>query len=387
MLNRPASAIRVVQVVQNLHYGGMERLLHDTVRALDRKGFELHVVVVDKLGRFAEGLDEVAVLHQLPAMSKLSFLHPAALISRLRGIGADIVHSHGGIWYKASRAARRLGIPLVHTEHGRPDPDRVIDRLVDNLASRSTEVVIAVSEAVADVLRRRVVHDPARVRVITNGVKVERLESTEEPLAVRRELGIPDGALVIGSVGRLEAVKNYRLALEALARLADRSGGEYGDRAYLVLVGDGSGRAELEGYARDLGIAGRVRFLGWRDDAERLYRAFDLFTLTSRSEGTSVSLLEAMGSGLCPIVTDVGGNRAVLGDDLSCLLVAPDDEAGLAAAWISYLSDAERRKAVGDRARRRVQAVFSLDGMVEKYASLYRELGYRRPRSRPGAGR
>jgi glycosyltransferase involved in cell wall biosynthesis len=130
----------------------------------------------------------------------------------------------------------------------------------------------------------------------------------------------------------------------------------------------------LGDHARALGIADRVRFLGWRDEVERLYGAFDLFTLTSRSEGTSISLLEAMSTGLCPVVTDVGGNRAVLGPNLSSLLVPSDDDAALAVAWRRHLLDAELRRDMGRRARARVQSEFSLERMVENHIEIYRQL-------------
>ena len=103
------------------------------------------------------------------------------------------------------------GVPaMVHTEHGRPDPVPLTDRLIDNRASRWTDAVVAVSEALADVLRRQVVHDPSRVRVISNGVDTTRLHPPTDRLALRQELGIPHEALVIGSIGRLEPIKNYR---------------------------------------------------------------------------------------------------------------------------------------------------------------------------------
>ena len=86
------------------------------------------------------------------------------------------------------------------------------------------------------------------------------------------------------------------------------------------------------------------RALGWRDDAHRLYHAFDIFTLPSRSEGTSISLLEAMAAEVCPVVTDVGGNRAVLGPELAPLLVPDNDATALATTWARQLDDVTGRQ-------------------------------------------
>ena len=377
--------VRVAHIILNLNYGGMERLLHSLARRLPSKGFDVHIVVLDYYGRFAEGLEDKVTLHQAPPMSRLSLFYPRELARLLRGIAPDVVHSHTGVWLKAAHAARLAGVPsAVHTEHGRPDPVPLLDRLIDTRASRWTDVTIAVSDALADVLRREVVHDPTRVRVITNGVDTGRLRPPADRKALRRELGIPDGALVLGSVGRLEPIKDFPLMLRAFAQLGEhlKEGSPW-----LVLVGDGSEREALERQAADLGVGKRVRFLGWRPDAEKLYGAFDLFTLSSRSEGTSISLLEAMSSEVCPIVTDVGGNRAVLGPELDFLLVPAQEAAALASAWQRQLADPSGRAALGYKARLRVEQQFSLDRVVEEHVSLYHELASRMSRFRaPNVG-
>lgn len=385
----PASRpIRVAHLIQNLNYGGMERVLHSLARALPNEGFEVHVVVLEYYGRFAEGLGSAETLHQVPRMSRLSLLRPGRLITVLRELAPDIVHTHSGLWLKGVRAARMAGVPVVvHTEHGRPDPVPLINRVIDNRASRLTDAVIAVSEALGEVLRQQVVHHPTRVRVIVNGVDTDRLRPHSLPSSVRAQIGVPDDAPVIGSVGRLEPIKNYALAIRALAGLPGPFAA--GRAPYLILVGDGSERRELELLASGLGVAERVRFLGWRDDAEQLYHAFDIFTMTSRSEGTSISLLEAMAAGTCPIVTDVGGNRAVLGPALDSLLVPDNSEAALTRAWRFHLENPDITAALAQQARLRVEKSFSLARMAEQHATLYRELLGARPQpnlNRPQAG-
>lgn len=351
----------------------MERVLHSLARALPSQGFEVHVVVLEYYGRFAEGLGTTATLHQVPRMSRLSLLRPGRLIAVLRRLSPDIVHTHSGLWLKGARAARMAGVPVVvHTEHGRPDPVPLINRMIDNRASRLTDAVVSVSDALGEVLRRQVVHDPTRVRVIVNGVDTDRLRPRFLASSIRARIDVPEGVPVIGSVGRLEPIKNYALAIRAFAGLE----GHFvaGRAPYLVLIGDGSERHELELLAAKLGVAQRVKFLGWRDDADELYHAFDIFTMTSHSEGTSISLLEAMATGTCPIVTDVGGNRAVLGPDLASLLVPDSSEAALTSAWRFHLENPSIAAAMARQARLRVERSFSLARMAEQHATLYREL-------------
>src|SRR5665213_2091349 len=144
-------------------------------------------------------------------------------------------------------------------------------------------------------------------------------------------------------------------------------------RARLVLVGDASERQSLERTASDLGVSGAIRFMGWRSDIERIQRAFTIFSMSSHSEGTSVSLLEAMSAGLCPVVTDVGGNAAVLGPELKHRLVPPEDPVALARALSDALRDASARTRDASVARARVLHHFSLDSMVHRYETLYTE--------------
>ncbi len=366
---------RIAYVVQNLNYGGMERVLRSLATELPSRGFEIHVVFLEYPGHFAHGLEEYAVLHQISSTTKLSVLYPRQLVNLLRSIAPDIVHSHGGIWFQAAVASRLAGVgTMVHTDHGRSEPIPLLDRVLDYLASRLTSTVIAVSEPLLEVLRRKILHDHSKGRLITNGVAVARIHSHEIRFALRDTLGIPPDATVIGSIGRLEPVKHYNLALRGFARLLPECAKRGGPLPFLVIAGDGSERTRLQTLATTLGIADQVRLLGWRDDADSIYGAFDLFTLTSLSEGTSISLLEAMSAGVCPLVTDVGGNRAVLGPNLANLLVPPDDEAALAAAWLALLGTPTLRTSFGLEAQHRVRRLFSVESMVAHHARLYEDL-------------
>lgn len=362
--------IRVLHAVWNLNYGGMERLIADIIRRSDRAIFESHLLVLHDLGHFAEGLEEFATLHVAEPLQPWSMLWPGALIRQLRDIAPDVVHTHSGVWYKVSLAARLAGVPrLVHTDHGRASPDPWQARMIDRIAAGRTDAVVAVSEALATQMARTVVGDASRLHVVTNGVDCEQYRPRPDDGVARAELAIGPDVPVLGSVGRLEQIKGYDVMLEAYARL--RSEWREGAAPVLVLVGDGRERARLEELARSSGVADGIRFLGWRDDIFSLHRAFDLFTMSSRSEGTSVSLLEAMSAGLCPVVTDVGGNAATLGPSLAHRLVPSESPGALAAAWREALGDRERRAADAHLARSRVIDAYSLDAMVRGYERLY----------------
>jgi glycosyltransferase involved in cell wall biosynthesis len=364
--------VRVLHIIQNLAYGGMERLLADLVLRSDPARIESHVLALEYLGRFAEGLEDKATLHVGPSMTRLSLARPAALARTIREIAPDVVHLHSGVWYKASLAARMAGVKAVlHTEHGRQSPDPWLARFLDGQAARRTDVAVAVSDSVADILDRRVVRGRCRIRVILNGVDTAAYAPRHADTDTLASLEIPPGTPVLGSIGRLEPVKGYDVMVHAFAELlATHAPGE---PPILVLAGDGSEMGRLRELARERDVEDRMRFLGWRDDVHELLSCFTVFTMSSHSEGTSVSLLEAMSSGVPPVVTRVGGNPEVLGPELAHALVPPDAPGALAAAWASILPDPDRLERDAVRARERVVERYSVRRMVDEYVELYIE--------------
>lgn len=366
-----ANKVRVLQIIQNLNYGGMERLLADIAMRADRQRFEMHVMALQYLGRFADGLHDYATVHLADPMGRGSFVWPGTLIRQIRRIAPDVVHSHTGVWYKATLAARRAEVPLlIHTEHGRQHPDPWRARTQDRLAASRTDVIAAVSQVLARHLEKNVVGDKSRIRVIINGVDTHLHRPRADSGFVRTELGISPSTPVLGSIGRLEEIKGYDVMVDAFARLL-RQWPLNEPTPVLLLGGEGSKRASLESQAASLGLSNQIRFLGWRDDVQQLHATFDVFTMSSRSEGTSVSLLEAMSAGLCPVVTEVGGNAAVLGLHLGHRLVPAENPDALAGAWRDALGDVARRRADAELARARVQQSFNLEAMVSAYEELY----------------
>lgn len=365
---------RVLHVIQNLNYGGMERLIADIVRRADRRRFESHVLVFQYFGRFAEGLSEFATLHLADPLPRWSMLWPAPLIRQIRHIAPDVVHIHSGVWYKTSLAARRARVPLlIHTEHGRQQNESWSSRFIDRWAARRTDVVVAVSDVLAEQLAPSIVSDSHRIRVVRNGVDTDRHRPRPDTGALRAELGLLPGTPIIGSVGRLEHIKGYDVMIEALSLLRPSWHAE--PAPVVVVGGDGSERPRLRELAKKRGVDAAVHLLGWRDDIPDLHSSFTIFTLSSRSEGTSVSLLEAMSAGLCPVVTDVGGNAAILGTMLRHRLVPAENPGALAAAWLDALAGDEKRASDGCTARERVVQSFGIDTMVRQYEALYDSSG------------
>ena len=365
--------LKILHVVHKLDYGGLQRLVAALVQLLPPDQFESHILTLSDFGRFAEGLAAHAQLHQDRSLPHLSMIWPRRLTRTIRALAPDVVHTHSGVWFKASLAARRAGVPrLVHTDHGRPYPDSLPGRLLDGLAARRADVVVAVSDALRLQMTETLIPRPSRIRVVVNGIDTDLFRPQSVNGSLRGELRLPAGAPIIGSIGRLDPIKAYDVMLQAFARLRADWSDAQGAPPALVLVGDGPERARLSAVIEREGLRDAARLVGWRKDVERLYPVFDVFTLSSWSEGTSLGLLEAMSSGVCPVVTAVGGSPAALGERLRHRLVPAGDPAALAAAWRNALTDDRRRVEDAAVARQRVKQAFAIDAMVRHYARIYR---------------
>jgi glycosyltransferase involved in cell wall biosynthesis len=377
--------VRVTHVVFDLNGGGLESLIASMARNSAGTSVALSAISLSgragRVGSAAAPLfDSFRVLRPWPIVSMLM---PMGLARAIRRTRADIVHLHSGCWYKGAVAARLAGVAgVVYTEHGREHHDPALMRALDRLASRRTDAVVAVSDRLAEYLARVVGVERHRIRTIRNGVDTAEFTPGPPPRDLRRSLGIPDGALVVGSVGRLEPVKAYERLIRAVARVRTMDAGA---PIFVVIWGDGSEREALARLATSLGLDGVLHLPGWTDTAVLAHRILDAFTLTSLSEGMSVSLLESLACGVAPVVMDVGANAEILGPALAGQVVPAGDEDAFAAVLAATLRDADRRRRAGVSGRARVVECFSLAAMMLGYAQLYRELVARRESARAGA--
>lgn len=363
---------RILHVIHGLVHGGMERVLVDLIERSDTSRFESHVLALEMLGPLADEVAPYARVHRSVPLSRWTMLWPDRLARQIRAIAPDIVHTHGRVWYKASLAARLAGVRrIVHTDHGRGNPDPWVQRRLDRSAGSRTDVVVAVSQALAAHLRRSVVGPRPRIDVITNGVDTDRYRPRADDGIIRARFAIAADAPVIGTVGRFDPIKAYDMMVDAFARLLAAWPEDRGPRPVLMFVGDGSERELIETTADRAGIREQIRITGLVSDVSMYHPTLDLFSLSSHSEGTSISLLEAMSAGVCPVVTDAGGNRACLGAGLAHRLVPTRNPAALAAAWLSALADPTRRTADARAARAHVERSFALHRTVARYMDLY----------------
>jgi glycosyltransferase involved in cell wall biosynthesis len=299
------------------------------------------------------------------------------LVRLIRRQGARILHVHGYAAADFGRLAARLtGAALVLHEHFADPSMPAYQGLADRLLARLTDRAIAVSGSTADFLIRKR-HVPAnRVRVIFNGAPLSEFGPTDSAAGrvLRAALGLPPDAVVIGSIGRLNAQKGHRHLLAAAARVLASN-----DQARLLIVGDGDLMAALQVQASALDIAERVVFAGHRADIPAVLAAIDVLCISSTYEGTPLVLFEAMAAGRAIVSTAVDGCREVLADGITGLLVPPQDDDALATALERVLANGALRTALGDSARQ-TSARYDIAGCVVQIEALYDELAAPRPR-------
>ena len=293
------------------------------------------------------------------------------LVSLARERGARILHVHGYAAADFGRlAARAVGAKLVLHEHFADPRMPLYQALADRLLSGRTDGAIAVSRSTREFLVKQRFVPEDRVRLIWNGAPLDEFAPVprERALDVRRELGLADDALVVGTIGRLNAQKGHRFLLEAAGRLLPRQ-----PNARVLVAGDGDLMGELRARAATLGIAERVVFAGHRTDVPDLLGALDVFCISSLYEGTPLALFEAMASGKAIVSTSVDGCREVLEDGVTGVLVTPADAAALADGLDRVLGDASLRAALGRQALAASRR-YDVRTCVDEMQAFYEEL-------------
>jgi glycosyltransferase involved in cell wall biosynthesis len=311
----------------------------------------------------------VAPLHDLAALG--------ALARRLRRARPAILHLHSAKAGALGRLAAHLAgldAKLVYTPHGHvftgygsPLASRVFTGAERLLAPRADAIVGLTPDEVT-AFRKRGIGRPERFCIIPSGVDLEPYRPPEpaELRSLRGELGLSVNDVVVGFAGRLETVKGPDLFLRLAGEIAHRR-----PATRFLVIGDGALREPLEERAEEMGLAGKVQWLGWREDLPRLLRAMDILALTSRNEGQGRILVEAMATGLPVVALRSGGVAEVVVEGETGLLAGPLQVVQAAEAVLSLADDPQLRRRLGEAGRHRARQLFSVSTMIARLEALY----------------
>jgi len=414
--------MKVVRIIARLNVGGPARHVAWLEAGLRRGGVRSVLVAgvvppgEDDMGYFAAGLGVEPLV--IPEMSREISPQDAVTVWKLfqlfRRERPDLVHTHtakagtvgrvAGLLYKWLTPSALWGRPracrFVHTYHGHifhsyygPWKTRLFLSIERALARLVTDRIVVISpQQFGEIHEQFGVGRREQFRVVPLGLDLHAFDAwAERRHTLRAAWGAGERDMLVGIVGRLTEVKNHELFLEAAARYMElRRAGEADDgrRVRFVVVGDGHLRAALERRAQDLGLEGAVTFAGLRDDPENFYPALDVVALTSRNEGTPLTLIEAMANARAVVATAVGGVVDLLGGPAGAepprphawrvcergARVAPGDADAFARALAYAVESDEWRRRTGERGRRFVEEHYSVERLLADVGRLYEEL-------------
>jgi glycosyltransferase involved in cell wall biosynthesis len=363
---------RVLVLIKGLGVGGAERLLEAAIPHLDRRRFDYRVAYfLPWKNALVPPFERAGIpVYNLGMRVDLDARVLARLTRLVQRERIALIHAHlpvAGVWGRlAARLAGRARV--VYTEHNIPARYAALTRMLNRRTYWMNDVVIAVSEEVRKAVAAYANGRP-RLVTIQNAVDVDAIAATPvEGVAVRREFGFPEDALLVTTVGNLTPKKGHVHLLAAAARVIARHPG-----ARFLLIGQGPMAEELRAEAVRLGLDGTFVFAGFRDDAIRLMAASDVFVLSSLFEGLPVTLLEAMALGRPSVVTRVGGIPEVA-NDASSVMVPPGDPDVLADAIAELLAAPDRRVRMGAAAQEQARRRYGVEQMIQAVERIYDDL-------------
>jgi len=368
----------ILHVLHALHIGGMENGLVNLVNHMPASRFRHAIACIEDYSpAFAARITQADVpLVALHRSHVGVWAMRRALFSLIRRLRPALVHTRNLSGLDALLPARLAGVRCVHSEHGW-DVDNLQGqalkpRLLRRLHRPLVSHYIAVSNDLGRYLTRELDVAQSAVTCIHNGVDTTRFHSAAGVARAALPEALRDPArLIIGTVGRLQAVKDQATLLRAFAALLSAHDGV---PPALLIAGEGPLDATLRQLAESLGISAHVLFTGPSDRIPELLQAMEVFVLPSLNEGISNTLLEAMASGLPILATRVGGNVELIDEGVEGSFFAPGDVAGLSDKLAAYARAPDLRQRHGDAARLRAERQFSLSAMMDAYAGVYERI-------------
>lgn len=365
----------VVHIVYALHTGGLENGLVNIINRMPRDKYRHAIIALTDAGDFAQRLegDDVPVyeLHKPPGNSLAVFFRLRKL---LKSLNPRLVHTRNLAALEMQLATLFLGVARIHGEHGRDVSDlegknpkhNLVRKLIRPLIHR----YIAVSADLQQWLTGYLCFPDSQVVQIYNGVDYHRFKPVEGQVSsdeFQRPASFSDDCVVIGSVGRLAAVKNHQLLVSAFAELQHNGFSQL----RLMLVGDGPEKQSLQRLAQELGVLEQVWFSGDRSDIPNLLQSMDVFVLPSLGEGVSNTVLEAMAASKPVIASRVGGCPELVDDGVTGLLFQSQDKSDLVSALTRLIQEPELRKKMGIAGRQKIEQRFDWGNTVRAYTDVY----------------
>jgi len=361
--------VKILHLTYHMGIGGTEQVIYQLVNHADKSLFDNSIACIEgEVGPIGQKLQQTGttfhVLDRVPGFDN-------ALIKAIRKLlqqnQIDIIHCHQYTPFVYGLFAAMFSkTKVIFTEHGRFHPDRYSwkRRMINPLLGLATYSITAISEATKIALAEYEWFPKKSIRVIYNGIEASELPAAS---ATRdNELGLSDDNLVFGTITRFDTIKNLPMMINAFADIYQKN-----PSARLLLVGDGDQRPQIEELVSRLKIKPAVIFTGFQTNTKKYMDLIDVYVLSSFSEGTSMTLLEAMSLSKCCVVTAVGGNVEIIQDQQNGLVIESDNTAELAEKMAMLMQDPQLRQQLGAAANNTFNEKFDLNQMIQQFKHLY----------------
>ncbi len=362
------SVLNVMHITYDMRIGGTEMVIKSIIEGIHANRIKQSIFCIEEpLGPWGQKMQtegtSIFTANRRPGFD-LSLIK--AIKTKIKLHKIDIVHCHQYTpWVYGTLAALFTPAKVVFTEHGRfyPDYKSSKRRWINPILNAFTKQITSISEATAHALENYEYLSKEKIQVLYNGISDDIPTSKKN---LHDELSLAPGTIILGCIARFDPIKNHLMMLEGLS-LAIRDG----IKAHLVIVGDGEMRSQIENKVNELALKSHVTLTGYQSEPFAYLNAMDIFLLTSFSEGTSMTLLEAMRASKPCIVTNVGGNPEVIKDGENGIVVPNDDAKALSQAISSLGIDKTKHKMMSTAAKKRFDELFDADAMCSQYLSLY----------------
>jgi glycosyltransferase involved in cell wall biosynthesis len=356
-----------------MRIGGTEQVIKNLIEGNHSKDIEMSIYCIEQpLGPFGKLLADNGIeIHSTNRSPGFDISVIKSIRRHIKQHKIDIVHCHQYTpWVYGTFAAIATRTKVVFTEHGRFYPDRSSwkRKYINPLLSRLTDAKTAISYATKQALVDFEYLKGDEIDVIYNGI-VPLEAKQDDAVRLKKSLGIPATFKVIGTISRFDPIKNHAMMLDAFKLVLEQQ-----PDTVLLIVGDGEERTNIEARIEAHDLSSRVVLTGYISQPADYLACMDIFLLSSLSEGTSMTLLEAMSLSKPCVVTDAGGNREIISHGENGLVTPNDDAEAFSNAIIEILVDEDEYKRMSKASQNLFRKKFSSNHMVDAYHKVYRDL-------------
>jgi len=364
---------RIMHVTFDMRIGGTEQVIKNLIEGSDKNTFDMSIFCLEQpIGPFGEMLlDQGVSIDSVQRKEGFDISLIKAIRKHITQHNIDILHCHQYTpWVYGALAAIGTKTKIIFTEHGRFYPDRSSwkRKYVNPLLTFITDSITAISKATKQALVDFEYIPDHKINVVYNGI-APVVVNPAQTVKLKQELKINNSTKVIGTIARLDSIKNHSMMFKAFKRVLDTF-----PNTVLLLIGDGEERDNLESLVDESGIRENVIFTGYISRPGTYLDAMDIFLLPSLSEGTSMTLLEAMSLLKPCVVTDAGGNREIINNNYNGIVTENDNVEEFSNGILELLGNAAKLKEMGESSLLRFNKSFTVSHMVREYQKIYNSL-------------